>query len=125
MSGRRFRYLFLITSLSVAVLCIAPVDSRNSQTGQRRFPDPPASAQGDADKKEPQGIDPQFSRKARLAQNEKEFREGIEHLYELASELRDEVQKTPPSGVLSVSMYKRTEEIEKLAKRMKNKAKGE
>jgi hypothetical protein len=64
------------------------------------------------------------AKRARLLQNEKEFREGVEHLYQLASDLRDELQKTMTTDVLSVHMVKKTEEIEKLAKQLKNKAKG-
>ena len=40
-------------------------------------------------------------------------------------ELREEVQQTPTAAVLSVPMIKKTEAIEKLAKQLKSKAKGE
>ena len=64
------------------------------------------------------------AKRARMQQNEKEFREGVERLYQLSGELREEVQKTTTTEVLSVHMVKKTEEIEKLAKLLKNKAKG-
>ncbi len=64
------------------------------------------------------------AKRAMLRQNEKEFREGVERLYQLTGELREEVQKTTTTEVLSVRMVKKTEEIEKLAKLLKNKAKG-
>lgn len=64
------------------------------------------------------------AKRAVLRQNEKEFREGVQHLYELASELRDEVQKTGTIDVLSLRMYRKAEQIEKLAKQLKNRAKG-
>src|SRR6267143_7285399 len=64
------------------------------------------------------------AKRAMLRQNEKEFREGVERLYQLSSELREEVQKTTTTEVLSLHMVKKTEEIEKLAKMLKNKAKG-
>jgi len=64
------------------------------------------------------------ARRARMQQNEKEFREGVERLYQSTSELREEVQKTTTTEVLSVHMVKKTEGIEKLAKLLKNKAKG-
>ena len=35
------------------------------------------------------------ARRARLLENEKEFRDGVERLYQLASRLRDELLKTP------------------------------
>ena len=64
------------------------------------------------------------AKRAILQQNEREFREGVERLYQLSSELREEVQKTTTTDVLSLRMVKKTEEIEKLAKRLKNSAKG-
>jgi alkyl sulfatase BDS1-like metallo-beta-lactamase superfamily hydrolase len=64
------------------------------------------------------------AKRSRFLQNEKEFREGVERLYQLTSDLHDELQKTVTTDVLSVRMVKKTEEIEKLAKLLKNKAKG-
>lgn len=64
------------------------------------------------------------ARRARLLENEKEFREGVERLYQLTSGLRDELQKTPTTEVFSLRIVKRTEEIEKLAKRLKSQAKS-
>jgi hypothetical protein len=64
------------------------------------------------------------AKRAMLQQNEKEFREGVERLYQLTSELREEVQKTATTDVLSMHMVKKTEQIEKLAKALKTKAKG-
>jgi len=68
--------------------------------------------------------DANAAKRAILLRNEKEFREGVERLYQLTSDLRDEVQKTMTTDVLSVRMVKKTEEIEKLAKTLKTKAKG-
>ena len=64
------------------------------------------------------------AKRAMLRQNEREFRDGVERLYQLVSELREEVQKTATTDVLSMRMVKKTGEIEKLAKVLKAKAKG-
>jgi hypothetical protein len=69
-------------------------------------------------------LEPKAAKAAMLLQNEKEFREGVEHLSVLVNELREEVDKTATTDVLSVRMYKKAQEIEKLAKQIKNKAKG-
>jgi hypothetical protein len=45
-------------------------------------------------------------------------------LYELASQLKDEVEKTDSSKVLSLDLVKKAEEIEKLAHDIKNRTKG-
>jgi hypothetical protein len=98
-----------------------------AHTGERRpgLPSPPAPADPNAqDTDAPKGVDPQTAKRVMAAKNEKEFREGVEKLYEMATELRDELAQAPKMNVLSVRMYKKTEEIEKLAKLLKSKAKG-
>ena len=84
-------------------------------------PPPPAVPQ---DHNTAQTRDPQVAKRALLLANEKEFRAGVERLYQLTGELRDEVRKSPTTDVMSVRMYKKTEEIEKLANSLKGKAKG-
>lgn len=64
------------------------------------------------------------AKRARLLENEKEFREGVERLYQLSAGLRDELQKTPTAEVFSLGIVKQTEAIEKLAKRLKSQAKS-
>lgn len=59
-----------------------------------------------------------------LEENEKDIKKKVEKLYELATELKAEVDKTDSSKVLSVAMLKKTEEIEKLAKDIRNRSKG-
>jgi hypothetical protein len=104
-----------------AMLAQTPIPGEGPPRG---MPRPPAASepkdQGDTG---PVSNAP-AAKRARMLQQEKEFREGIERLYALSGELREEVQKTPTLQVLSVRMYKKTEEIEKLAKQLKTKAKG-
>jgi hypothetical protein len=68
--------------------------------------------------------DPQISKRTVLLQNEKEFRAGVSRLNQLVSELKEELDRTVTTDVFSVQMYKRTEEIERLAKQLKGKARG-
>jgi hypothetical protein len=69
-------------------------------------------------------LDPKGAKAAMLLQNEKKFREGVEQLSVLVNQLKEEVERTPATDTLSVRMYKKAQEIEKLAKQIKNKAKG-
>jgi hypothetical protein len=69
-------------------------------------------------------LEPKDARAAMLLQNEKEFRVGVEQLSVLVNELKAEVEKTPTTDVLSARLYKKAQEIEKLAKQIKNKVKG-
>jgi hypothetical protein len=88
------------------------------------FPKPPTP--GDPQERDKNAVapDPQATNRTSMRQNEKEFRAGVERLYQLSSELREELQNTATMNVLSVRMYKKTEEIEKLAKQLKSKARG-
>lgn len=135
-SGRR-QFLSRWKALTLAGISLSPFAgampqfanhfsaSQAAHTGEKRpgLPSPPPAADPQ-DQNASNGIDPQTAKRVMAAKNEKEFREGVEKLYQLATELRDELAQAPKMNVLSVRMYKKTEEIEKLAKQLKSKAKG-
>jgi hypothetical protein len=62
--------------------------------------------------------------KALLEANEKDIKKNIEKLYQLATDLKAEVEKTDSSQFLSLALVKKAEEIEKLARDIKTRAKG-
>lgn len=62
--------------------------------------------------------------KAMLEANEKDIKKNIEKLYQLATDLKAEVEKTDSSQILSLALVKKADEIEKLAHDIKNRAKG-
>jgi hypothetical protein len=64
------------------------------------------------------------SKKAVLEQHQKDIKKDIEKLYDLATQLKTEVEKTDATSVLSIGMVKKAEEIEKLARQIKDRAKG-
>lgn len=121
---RESRRRFVLALAAATAGCFAAHETLLSAQRRRGFPDPPEPAE----KQNPAAAAPdnaghQFAKRT-LQENEREFRAGVERLYHFSSELHDEVQKTPTSDVLSIRMYKKTEEIEKLAKQLKSKAKG-
>ncbi len=72
---------------------------------------------------------PKVDKKAALKDSEKQIQQDVHRLYTLASELKDEVSKdevskTDSTSVLSLALVRRAEEIEKLAKQIKNLARG-
>lgn len=69
-------------------------------------------------------VDPKVAKAMLQRQNAKEFQESVARLSVLVNELKEEVEKTASADVLSVKTYKKAQEIEKLAKQIKNKAKG-
>ena len=67
---------------------------------------------------------PPGAKKAMLEQHQKDIKKDIEKLYTLASELKTEIEKTDATVILSLAMVKKAEEIEKLARQIKDHAKG-
>ena len=67
---------------------------------------------------------PKVGTKAILEANQKDIKKNVERLFQLASELKTEVEKTDSVQVLSLALLKKTEEIEKLAKDIRSRAKG-
>jgi hypothetical protein len=57
--------------------------------------------------------------KAQLKESQKNLRRDADHLLQLAKELKDEVDKTEQTNVLSLSLVHKAEEVEKLAKQIK------
>ena len=62
--------------------------------------------------------------KVRLEENQKDIKRDIEKLFDLASQLKEQVEKTDATTVLSLAMLKKAEEIERLARQIKEHAKG-
>ncbi len=67
---------------------------------------------------------PKVDPKQVLKQNKEQIHDDVEKLYTLASELKDEVEKTDSVNVLSLAMVTKAEQVEKLAKQIKNLARG-
>jgi hypothetical protein len=59
-----------------------------------------------------------------LKQNQHQIEENVEKIYQLAGELKGEVEKTDAANTLSLPMIQKAEQIEKLAKQVKNLARG-
>ncbi|HKV63756.1 MAG TPA: hypothetical protein VJO16_17745 [Candidatus Acidoferrum sp.] len=55
---------------------------------------------------------------------QQELRTDVSKLYEMVSELKDQVEKTDTSSTLSLTVVKKAQQIEKLAKQIKEVAKG-
>ena len=86
-----------------------------SSPGRRRNPNDPD---------DPAAGEPGVSRKAVLEQHQKDIKKDVEKLFTLAQDLKTEVEKTDATAVLSMAMLKKTEEIEKLAKQIRDRARG-
>jgi hypothetical protein len=108
---REFLAWLAVACPSVAILNTAQrPQSQSPRTDPRQKDDGPSAAAPPT--------------KAVLKENEKDIKRDIEKLYQLASDLKAEIEKTDSSVVLSLALVRKAEEIEKLAREIKNRAKG-
>jgi len=92
-------------------------------------PQPRPSPNAPTNENAPQGLEGRppvvnnNNKQALDQQNQVEIRMEVQRLYAMASELKDEVDRTNADAVLSVSVLKRAQDIEKLAKQIRERAK--
>jgi len=109
--------MIALWALGVPVGFLAP-----SMAAQDPVPLPPRSPLSKDKDDDPNS--PKIATKAILEANQKDIKKNVERLFQLASELKTEVEKTDSVQVLSLALLKKTEEIEKLAKDIRSRAKG-
>jgi hypothetical protein len=114
MNQARRIFLCGVASATAAGLTGALVPAQN----QSPRPVPP-----DASNKSDDTI-PLPNTKAMLEDNQKDIKKNVEKLFQLAGDLKAEVEKTNSAHVLSLSLVRKAEEIEKLAHEIKTRAKG-
>ena len=121
MRASRRRLLLMFSAVAGSLLLRSQNPAAQTPTPRTR----PPRSQGDiSDEPGNPPNAPNGSNKAMLEQRQKDIKKEVEKLYKLASELKDEVEKTDATTVLSLPMLKKAEEIEKLAKQIKDNAKG-
>ena len=112
-SRRRFLTTAIAAGVPAGILALIP----SAQVRARQPQNPPQQKDDDT---RPPKVDPKLI----LEANQKEIKKNVERLYDLASELKAEVEKTDSVQVLSLAMLRKTDEIEKLAREIRSRAKG-
>ena len=92
--------------------------------GQARPKSRPPTSDPNQEPENADAVPAKSPNKAILESNEKDIKKNIEKLYQLVTDLKTEVEKTDSSQVLSLGLVKKAEEIEKLARDIKTRAKG-
>jgi hypothetical protein len=115
------RRRFLGGSALAAILLCSTALSMGRQNPITQSPQEPRPGQEQPGNEGPSLPNPD---KRILEDNDKDMKKKVERLYELASELKDQVDKTDSSKVLSLNLMKKAEEIEKLAREIRNRSKG-
>ena len=119
MLDTRRAFLTMLAGAGTVVVMRAQTDrGQTKPTGRPSVPDPSADADASGPPRE------KSTTKMALEANEKDIKKNIEKLFQLATDLKTEVEKTDSSQVLSLAMVKKAEEIEKLAREIKTRAKG-
>lgn len=120
------RHLLTILFSAATVLTIEPL------LGGAQAP-PPGSGGAPKAKVYPNGQDPNATGieepsrpdpKAIERANQQKIRTDVVKLYEMVSDLKEQIEKTDATSTLSVSILKKAQQIEKLAKQIKDLAKG-
>jgi hypothetical protein len=118
MSDTRRRFLTVLSAGTIVMMRAA------SLSGQAKPSSRPPSSDPKSDMDSSDAVPEKSPTKAILEANEKDIKKNIEKLYQLATDLKEEVEKTDSSKVLSLLMVKKAEEIERLARDIKTRAKG-
>ena len=117
MVNTRRSFLVFLLAASAQVTFVARLMAQRRQN-------PPTGPGSDPTKSSDDTMPLKPPTKAILEENDKDIKKSVEKLFQLASDLKAEVEKTDSGKVLSLAMVKKAEEIEKLAKDIKTRAKG-
>jgi len=123
-TGRR---LFLSSFSPSVVIALAMAKSLFAKPQRREPPSnypqiPDASNSGRPNEETPSLPPP--DPKVQLKENQKNLRQDADRLLQLAKDLKEDADKTEQTDVLSLSLLKKAEEVEKLARHIKDLARG-
>ena len=119
----------LLATLSAAAGVLVAGSMLPSLLGKSQAPQPRPSPNAPKNENVPMGLDGRPNANAPRQseinrQNQAEIKLEVEKLCQMANELKEETLRVNPSDTLSLSFVKKAQAIEKLAKQIKDKAKG-
>jgi hypothetical protein len=115
-TGRRFFLSGIAVTLAGTRALLAGGQGQRRDGTPRNSQIPDASNSGSADDSP---LPPRADPKTLLKEDQKALRRDVDRLVQMAKDLKDESDKTPDTDVLSLSLVKKAEEIEKLAHQIK------
>ena len=114
-TGRRFFLSGIAATLAGTRALLAGGQRHEPRPSITQIPDA-SSSNGTDNTPLPPGADP----KRHLKEDQKALRRDVDRLVQLAKDLKDESDKTPETDVLSLSLVKKAEDIEKLARQIRD-----
>ena len=119
---RKTRRTFLLCAGAVVSGKVLEPLAAAQNPSKPQFPTPPPSAEPMPTA--PGNVNRQRTNEALLREHEKAYRECLTILSDRVSQLKQEVDARHSADVFSVTVFKQSGEIEKLAKQLKSLAKG-
>jgi cytochrome P450 len=113
---RRALLSTIAATLAAAAALPSAIQGQRHEPVSPPFPNPAGTAGPDDVPLPPRATDP----KVLLKEDQKELRRDVDRLLQMAKDLKDESDKTPETDVLSLSLVKKVEDIEKLAHQIKD-----
>jgi hypothetical protein len=117
------RNVLRVGSVAVGAFFLRAASSAAQSSARTEVPQESGASRRTRDEVEPP-VPEAATKKAQLEQRQKDIKKDIEKLFDLATQLKAEVEKTDATTTLSLAMVRRAEEIEKLARSIKDNAKG-
>ncbi len=114
-TGRRFFLSGMAATLAGTRALLAQPQGHDLPSRIPQIPDA-SSPDGRDDMPQP----PAASPKEQLKETQKALRKDVDRLLQLAQEFKQESDKTPETDVLSLSLVKKAEDIEKLARQIRD-----
>jgi hypothetical protein len=116
-TGRRF-FLSGVAATLAGTRALLAGDQGQRHDNPSRVPQIPDASSSNGVDDVP--LPPRANPKVQLKEGQKELRRDVDHLLQLAKDLKDESDKTPETDVLSLSLVKKAEDIEKLARQIRD-----
>jgi hypothetical protein len=116
-TGRRF-FLSGVAATLAGTRALLAADQGQRRDNPSRVPQIPDASNSNGVDDVP--LPPRADPKVQLKEGQKELRHDVDHLLQLAKDLKDESDKTPETDVLSLSLVKKAEDIEKLARQIRD-----
>jgi hypothetical protein len=116
-TGRRFFLSGIAATLAGGQAALAGARGQRHDNSSHIPQIPDASGSSGADDVP---LPPRSDPKVQLKEDQKALRHDVERLLQLVKELKDESDKTPETDVLSLSLVKKAEDIEKLARQIRD-----
>jgi len=116
-TGRRFFLSGIAATLAGTRALLAGSQSQRQDNSTHIPQIPDASSSNGVDDIP---LPPRANPREQLKEDQKSLRRDVDRLLQLAKDLKDESDKTPETDVLSLSLVKKVEDIEKLAHQIKD-----